>query len=674
MQELQLKPEVSIIMPAYNVEQYIGKAIASIIDQTYTNWELIVIDDHSTDDTCKKVEEFRDQRIKLTKRCNNSGSAYIPRSEGVNKSQGVWIVNIDADDYIERNYIESLLDTGIEKGVDICGSQMIRVDENGDNEQALAPKDDFEFESVFTNIEAFRLTVPEWKIGMNGALVKKHVWERALSVYVKQENREIHDDETLSRIILLESNGFVATRARYYFRSNQSSVTKRFSLKTFNWRKSNQDLLQIAEKYFGKESEEYKYTVIYDYYCYKSVLSSFFDKTLSEDTFSDGLRHIKKWHDEIDWNIVINREPGLKTNAFRKLYISLLIEAIKHLGMGFWRYGFRKVKAGVSGKIKQNHLYAWYITRRKREQTIKKELTQYYCSHEDKTFDECVLCIYDGMVRAGGLADRLKGIIGTYYMAKQKKIPFKLYFISPFNLSYYLVPNSYNWSIDEKEICKNINNVELVILDNTQDSDYQIRKQQEYLERKIRKCGKQIHVYTNASFSYGLEYAELFGQLFKPSERLQRSIQKQINLLGESYLSVSCRFLDLLNDFNETFSTGKVLSKDDIDELLSRIKKIIEELHHDSPDKKILVNSDSITFLNSVNELDYTYIIPGNITHIDANQDESSYEYFEKTFLDFFLIANAERIYLIKSKEMFKSGYPYAASKVYNRPFEIIEI
>ena len=71
--------------------------------------------------------------------------------------------------------------------------------------------------------------------------------------------------------------------------------------------------------------------------------------------------------------------------------------------------------------------------------------------------------------------------------------------------------------------------------------------------------------------------------------------------------------------------------------------------------------------------LPYVYENPGFVTHSDNVSNEGGYEQFEKTFLDFFMIANAEEIYLLKTGDMHKSGYPYAASLIYNKPFQIIE-
>ena len=66
---------VSVIMPSYNTAKFIGESIRSVLAQTYTNWELIIVDDCSTDDTDRVVAEFHDPRIRYLKNEKNSGAA-----------------------------------------------------------------------------------------------------------------------------------------------------------------------------------------------------------------------------------------------------------------------------------------------------------------------------------------------------------------------------------------------------------------------------------------------------------------------------------------------------------------------------------------------------------------------------------------------------------------------
>ena len=92
------KDLVSIIMPSYNTANYIGESINSVINQTYKNWELIIVDDCSTDNTDEIVNKFlKDERIKYLKNEKNSGAA-ISRNKALREAKGRWIAFLDSDD------------------------------------------------------------------------------------------------------------------------------------------------------------------------------------------------------------------------------------------------------------------------------------------------------------------------------------------------------------------------------------------------------------------------------------------------------------------------------------------------------------------------------------------------------------------------------------------------
>ena len=88
---------ISIIMPSYNTGKYIVDSIKSVQRQTYENWELIIVDDCSTDDTDEKVLLFSDERIRYLKNESNSGAA-ISRNRALREAKGRWIAFLDSDD------------------------------------------------------------------------------------------------------------------------------------------------------------------------------------------------------------------------------------------------------------------------------------------------------------------------------------------------------------------------------------------------------------------------------------------------------------------------------------------------------------------------------------------------------------------------------------------------
>jgi len=99
-------PRYSVVMPAFNTEVYIGEAIESILNQSVPDWELIVIDDGSTDDTAEVAGRFRDPRIRVRTQSNRGLSA--TRNRGIRESRGDMIIFFDSDDRLRPEALERL--------------------------------------------------------------------------------------------------------------------------------------------------------------------------------------------------------------------------------------------------------------------------------------------------------------------------------------------------------------------------------------------------------------------------------------------------------------------------------------------------------------------------------------------------------------------------------------
>lgn len=100
---------VSIIMPSYNASLYIEEAIKSVLKQTYLNWELLIIDDCSSDNTVEIIKEFNDDRIHLFINEKNSGAA-VSRNKGLREAKGRWIAFLDSDDiWLPNKLTEQLM-------------------------------------------------------------------------------------------------------------------------------------------------------------------------------------------------------------------------------------------------------------------------------------------------------------------------------------------------------------------------------------------------------------------------------------------------------------------------------------------------------------------------------------------------------------------------------------
>lgn len=93
---------VSIITPSYNTGEFVANTIKSVLEQTYQNWEMLIIDDNSTDKSVEIIKSFNDKRIKLFVNDTNKGAA-ISRNYGLKQAKGKWIAFLDSDDIWERD-------------------------------------------------------------------------------------------------------------------------------------------------------------------------------------------------------------------------------------------------------------------------------------------------------------------------------------------------------------------------------------------------------------------------------------------------------------------------------------------------------------------------------------------------------------------------------------------
>ncbi len=102
---------ISVVMPMCNSEKFVGKAIESVIGQTYPHWELLVVDDGSTDHSCDVVRAYavRDARVKLLFNNNPVGMPYAPRNFGIQQAKGDFIAFLDSDDMWLREKLRQQL-------------------------------------------------------------------------------------------------------------------------------------------------------------------------------------------------------------------------------------------------------------------------------------------------------------------------------------------------------------------------------------------------------------------------------------------------------------------------------------------------------------------------------------------------------------------------------------
>ena len=100
-------PTISVIVPVYNTEKYLPRCIESVLAQTFVDWEMLLIDDGSTDASGSICDEYaaKDERIRVFHKEN--GGVSSARNLGLDNAQGEWITFVDSDDWIEENFLKS---------------------------------------------------------------------------------------------------------------------------------------------------------------------------------------------------------------------------------------------------------------------------------------------------------------------------------------------------------------------------------------------------------------------------------------------------------------------------------------------------------------------------------------------------------------------------------------
>lgn len=211
-----MKPLVSIIMPAYNCEKYIEKAINSVIRQTYKQWELIIVDDCSNDRTVNHIEVLSklDTRIKFYKNDCNIGVSET-RNKAISLANGNWIAFLDSDDMWETSKLEKQCNLLKNKNVEFIFTGASYINEKGEAYNGI-----FEVPEV---IDYKKLRMQN-VISCSSVLIKKKYFDE-----IKMENDNIHEDYAVWLRVLktgIKAYGINEPLLIYRISSNSKSGNK----------------------------------------------------------------------------------------------------------------------------------------------------------------------------------------------------------------------------------------------------------------------------------------------------------------------------------------------------------------------------------------------------------------------------------------------------------------
>ncbi len=236
--------KVSVIIPVYNVEEYLGECLNSVVNQTFEDIEIICVNDGSTDNSLEILNDYalRDNRIKvLTQENKRQGAA---RNLGMDKSSGVYVYFMDSDDYIDLNTIEKLYDNAVSNNSDIVVSKIARFTDDGDKIDYSIPG--FDFETQFKNVDFNDFT-------FNYKDIKQYVLNRSFAPWMKlfkkdfllENNLQFKEHIAYEDVLYHVQTFLKADRISfspnffYYYRNNPTS--------TMNTSENGLDIFKIVD-------------------------------------------------------------------------------------------------------------------------------------------------------------------------------------------------------------------------------------------------------------------------------------------------------------------------------------------------------------------------------------------------------------------------------------------
>jgi len=193
LNKIKLKPKISVIIPVYNSEKIISSSICSIQNQNYTDYEIILIDDFSKDNSSKIIHRLQkmDKRIKIIKNQKNMGTLYS-RNIGVLKSNGEYIFSLDNDDlFFSDDIFDFIIKIAQETNFDIIGFRGIKIENYEDNIEKMS--DLYNYKQYPNHLIVHQPQLSTWIISNNGHFQTHDVtiWAKCIKsrIYKEASNR-----------------------------------------------------------------------------------------------------------------------------------------------------------------------------------------------------------------------------------------------------------------------------------------------------------------------------------------------------------------------------------------------------------------------------------------------------------------------------------------------------
>ena len=224
---------VSIIIPAYNVDKYIKKCLSSILEQTYTNIEVIVVDDGSTDQSGQIIDSISKQDFRVHVIHKKNAGVSAARNTGIEISTGDYLVFVDGDDYLAPDYVEYMISLVENTGANFCLSKCCYT-KSGEEQIEREYIKKLQPEDAVALLLSPDVIVGCWNKIFNRSLIVKNNIQFSTTLFYGEGLSFI---TTVSQIS--NSVGVGNRKVYYYRRNNEASATTKFDInKIYNGEKA----------------------------------------------------------------------------------------------------------------------------------------------------------------------------------------------------------------------------------------------------------------------------------------------------------------------------------------------------------------------------------------------------------------------------------------------------
>lgn len=241
-----MEKKVSVIIPVYNVEEYLQECLDSMLDQTYKHLEIILIDDGSQDRCPYICDQYatKDDRIKVIHKKN--GGAASARNLGLEIASGEYISFVDSDDYVDKYYIQNLTEQLENTKSDIAVCSYVSVSSDKKIPEILEKTGDYIGRDYLLQF------LTDWRCGL--------IWNKLFSKKVigdiRFEEGHIIDDEFFTYLVVLNARRvYVKNKQLYYYRERENSAMNSHERK--KELKRLQDRMEYLPKRFYAVTEKY---------------------------------------------------------------------------------------------------------------------------------------------------------------------------------------------------------------------------------------------------------------------------------------------------------------------------------------------------------------------------------------------------------------------------------